>query len=40
MDSLVLLCTVLLCTFVGIMVGGVCLLGFLGLVSKLVVHER
>ncbi len=40
MDSLVLLCTVVLCTFVGVMVGGVCLLGFLGLVSKLVVPER
>jgi hypothetical protein len=40
MDTLVLLCTVVLCTFVGVVVGGVCLLGFLGLVSRMVAPGR
>ncbi len=40
MDSFVLLCTIVLCAFVGVMVGGVCLLGFLGLVSRMVAPER
>ncbi len=40
MDSLVLLCTIVLCALVGVMVGGVCLLGFLGLVSGMVAPER
>ncbi len=40
MYSLVLLCTIVLCAFVGVMVGGVCLLGFVGLVSRMVAPGR
>ena len=40
MDTLVLLCTVVFCAFVGVVVGGVCLLGFLGLVSRMVAPGR
>ncbi len=40
MDSLILLCTIIFCALVGVMLGGVCLLGFLGLVSRMVTPER
>jgi hypothetical protein len=40
MDTFVLLCTIVLCAFVGVLMGGVCLLGFLGLVSRMVTPER
>lgn len=40
MDSLVLLSTIVLCALVGVLLGGVCLLGFLGLVSRMVTPGR
>ena len=40
MDTLVLLGTIVMCALVGVLMGGVCLLGFLGLVSRMVTPER
>ena len=36
METLVLLCTIVFCAILGVLLGGVCLLGFLGLVSRMV----
>ena len=39
MDTLILLCTIVVCTVVGIGLGGLFLLGFLGLVSRVVASD-
>jgi hypothetical protein len=36
METLVLLCTIVVCAFLGVLLGGVFLFGFLGLVSRMV----
>ncbi len=40
MSALILLCTVFLCTMVGVGLGGLCLLAFLGLVSRMMAAGR
>jgi hypothetical protein len=40
METLVLFCTVILCTFLGVALGGACLLATLGLVARMVAPER
>ena len=39
METMILLCTIILCTAVGIALGGLCLLGFLGLVSRVITPD-
>ncbi len=39
MEMLILLCTIILCTVVGVGLGGLCLLGFLGLVARVVATD-